>query len=169
MKPSEHPEFYRLAPPEGRSRESTIRLDREGHFTHDGAPVEHPKLRDAMHTWIKRHPDDGRYILDNGYDWTYFVVDEAPFFVTHLKLGSGAPTLALSDGTEEELGDPLTEGADGALFTQVKRQLPGGPFDAKFSRHAQTELSPLLEERDGHAVVRVGEREIVVSSRKNAS
>ena len=26
-----------------------------------------------------RHPDDGRYILTNGYDWTYFTVDDAPY------------------------------------------------------------------------------------------
>ncbi len=169
MKPSEHPEFYRLAPPEGRSRESTIRLDREGHFTHDGAPVEHPKLRDAMHTWIKRHPDDGRYILDNGYDWSYFTVDEAPFFVTHLASRHGFPWMALSDGTEEELKGPLTESPEGALFAEVKRDLPGGPFDAKFSRHAQTELAPLLEERGGRVIVKAASQDIAISSRKSAS
>ena len=60
MKPGEHPEFFRFPAPEGRSRESTIRLDGEGRFFHDEALVEHPKLRDALHTWIARHPEDGR-------------------------------------------------------------------------------------------------------------
>ena len=44
--------------------------------------VEHPGLAAAMHTWVTRHPDDGRYILSNGYDWTYFTVDDAPSKVT---------------------------------------------------------------------------------------
>ena len=70
MKPGDHPEFFRFPAPEGRSRESTIRLDAEGRFHHEGNVVEHPKLAEAFHTWIARHPDDGRYILTNGYDWT---------------------------------------------------------------------------------------------------
>ena len=80
--------------PEGRSRESTIRLDADGRFFHEGERVEHPGLEAAMHTWIARHPDDGRYILTNGYDWTYFTVDDVPFFVP----GAGpAPPQDLAD------------------------------------------------------------------------
>ena len=81
MRPGDHPDFYRLPAPEGRSRESTIVLDREGRFWHDGRIVEHAGLGAALHSWIARHPLDGRYILTNGYDWTYFTVDDAPFFV----------------------------------------------------------------------------------------
>src|SRR5215472_2124596 len=44
VKPGDHPEFFRFPAPEGRSRESTIRLDAEGHFFHEGHKVEHPKL-----------------------------------------------------------------------------------------------------------------------------
>ena len=65
-KPGDHPEFFRFPAPEGRSRESTIRLDGEGRFFHDDEPVAHPKLAAALHTWIARHPDDGRYILTAG-------------------------------------------------------------------------------------------------------
>src|SRR6516162_6749637 len=100
MKPGDHPEFFRLPPPEGRSRESSIRLDAEGRFFHEGRPVAHPKLAQAMHTWIGRHPDDGRFILSNGYDWSYFTVEDAPFFVRALRLEGGQAILALSDGTE---------------------------------------------------------------------
>lgn len=166
MKPSEHPEFYRLAPPEGRSRESTIRLDKEGHFFHDDAPVEHPKLRDAMHTWIKRHPDDGRYILDNGYDWTYFTVEDAPFLVQHLSVASGEPKMVLSDGSEEAFSGSITERSDGTLLTEVKRGVKGGPFQAKFSRHAQTELAPFLEARSEGVALRLPGREITILPEK---
>src|SRR4051812_7828481 len=121
MKPSEHPEFFRFPAPEGRSRESTIRLDGEGRFHHEGAPVEHPKLAAAFHTWIARHPDDGRYILTNGFDWTYFVVDDVPYFVRAVHDVDGDAILVLSDETEEPL-DPATlrTNARGELYLTVK-------------------------------------------------
>jgi hypothetical protein len=144
MKPGDHPEFFRFPAPEGRSRESTIRLDAEGHFWHEGNRVEHPKLAAAMHGWIARHPDDGRYILTNGYDWTYFQVDDAPFTVRALRIGDAAVTLALSDDTEEVWEPETTRVAGDALYAQVKRGRPGGPFEARFSRHAQTSLGPIL-------------------------
>jgi hypothetical protein len=154
VRPADHPDFYRRPPPEGRSRESTIRLDREGRFWHGGAPVAHPGLARALHTWIARHPDDGRYILVNGYDWTYFAVEDTPFFVTSLRVGPGAVTLALSDGTEEPL-DPHTLRADGrgVLTARVK----GGAFTARFLRPAQAALTEVLEEGPaGAPQLRVG-------------
>ncbi|HRI65463.1 MAG TPA: hypothetical protein PK156_14545, partial [Polyangium sp.] len=81
MKPGEHPDFFRLAPPPGTSRESTIVLDREGFFWHDGVRVEHGALEEALHRWISKHPDDGRLILTNGYDWCYFRAELAAYFV----------------------------------------------------------------------------------------
>ena len=146
-KPGDHPEFFRFPAPEGRSRESTIRLDSEGRFWHEQLLVEHRKLAAAMHTWIARHPDDGRYILTNGYDWTYFTVDDAPYTVRSLRIVDGAPILVLSDGTEEPWNPTRSRvGKDGALYTPVKASAKGGPFEAKFTRHAQTELAPLLTE-----------------------
>jgi hypothetical protein len=147
MKPGEHPEFFRFPAPEGRSRESTIRLDGEGRFFHDDEPVEHPKLRDAMHTWIARHPDDGRYILTNGYDWTYFSVDDVPYFVRSVRAQDGEAILVLSDATEEPL-DPATVRANerGELYLKVKHGAKGGPFDAKMTRFAQGQLGPFLEQ-----------------------
>lgn len=154
VKPGDHPEFFRFPAPEGRSRESTIRLDAEGRFFHDQALVEHPKLADALHTWIARHPDDGRYILTNGYDWTYFTVDDVPYFVRSLRAEDGEAMLVLSDGTVEPL-DPATArtGDGGALYLQVKKDAKGGPFDAKLTRFAQTQLAPFLREEDGGLVL----------------
>ena len=147
MKPGEHPEFFRFPAPEGRSRESTIRLDAEGKFFHDDAPVEHAKLAAAMHTWIAKHPDDGRYILTNGYDWTYFTVEDVPYFVKSIRAEDGDAILVLSDGSEEPL-DPSTvrPGKRGDFYLTVKREAKGGPFDAKLTRHAQTQLEPFLEQ-----------------------
>jgi len=152
VKPGDHPDFYRIAPPPGASRESTIVLDREGRFWHDGERVDHAALAQAMRSWIALHPDDGRLILTNGYDWTYFRVDDAPFLVDAVHVEGDAVTLRLFDGTEEPL-DPatLSLGDDGVVYGRVK----GGRFEARFSRHAQTQLAPLLTDDDPPRV-RVG-------------
>jgi hypothetical protein len=165
MKPGDHPEFFRFPAPEGRSRESTIRLDAEGRFHHEGHVVEHPKLAEAFHTWIARHPDDGRYILTNGYDWTYFIVDDVPYFVRSVRDDAGDAILVLSDGTEEPL-DPSTVRQKGGaeLYLQVKRGAKGGPFDAKVTRFAQTQLGPFLSEEAGRPVLQTKRGKAVLST-----
>ncbi len=151
-KPSDDPEYYRTPPPPGRSRESTIVLGKDGKFQHDKEAVAHAKIGEALHTWITRHPDDGRYILDNGYDWTYFTVEDAPFTVTAVSDdGEGFPVLVLSDGTEEPLGPKVRVGPADTLYVEVKRTSDRGPFEAKFSRHAQSQLGPYLVE-DGRGI-----------------
>jgi hypothetical protein len=154
-RPSDDPAFFRLAPPEGRSRESSIVLDREGHFLHAGERVAHPRLEAGLHSWISRHPDDGRYILTNGYDWTYFTVESAPYFVRSLRVMLDEVRLTLSDGTEEPWQPALTRSDAGVLVTRVKATAAHGPYDARFTRHAQSSLMPILEDRDGHPAVRV--------------
>ena len=163
MKPGDHPEFFRFPAPEGRSRESTIRLDAEGRFWHDGERIEHAGMAKAFASWIERHPDDGRFILTNGYDWTYFTVDDTPFFVRALRAEAGEATLVLSDGSEEPL-DPATlvSGAHDALYTRVKN----GRFEARFMPEAQTALAPLLVEGDGgEPAVSLGGRSFAVGRR----
>ncbi|HEX3776068.1 MAG TPA: hypothetical protein VHV51_16465 [Polyangiaceae bacterium] len=141
MRPADHPEFFRFPAPEGRSRESTIVLDREGRFEHDGVVVEHPGMARAFASWIDLHPDDGRFILNNGYDWTYFTVEDVPYFVLGVREQAGALMLALSDGSESPLEpSTLSVGARGALYCAVK----GGKFRARFSQGAQTALAPWL-------------------------
>jgi hypothetical protein len=158
MKPADHPDFYRLPPPEGRSRESTIRLDSEGRFFHDGARVEHPGLEAAMHTWIARHPDDGRFILTNGYDWTYFTVEDAPLFVRSLRVERDSVTLRLSDGSEERWDPKTTRIVGEHVYAAVK----GRTMEARFDRHAQTSLGEVLEERDGGFVAHIGDKLVPV-------
>jgi uncharacterized protein len=143
MKPGDHPDFFRLPPPPGRSRESTIRLDAEGRFSHDGAPVEHAAMAAAFASWIALHPDDGRFILTNGYDWTYFTVEDTPFFIEHLRATPDGPVLRLFDGTEEPLdAATLRLDAEGRVRLRVK----GGAFEAKFTRAGQLALAPFLTE-----------------------
>jgi hypothetical protein len=163
MKPGDHPEFFRFPAPEGRSRESSIRLDREGRFWHDGALVEHPGMQRAFATWIDRHPDDGRFILNNGYDWTYFSVDDVPYFVRALAIDSDGASVVLSDDSREPL-DPATLRVDerGAVYISVKR----GRFQARFLPEAQASLGPLLvEQEDGALALEVGGRRYPIAHR----
>ena len=156
MKPGDHPEFFRFPAPEGRSRESTIVLDRDGRLWHEGVLVEHDRLAEAMHGWIARHPDDGRFILTNGYDWTYFTVEDAPFTVRSAHLDEqGRVILALSGGARVPL-DPaaVSVAADGSLYATV--ELPHGTFEARFDRHAQAQLEPALVEIEDGVAIRSG-------------
>lgn len=124
-------------------------LDAEGRFWDEGERIAHRGMQEAFATWIRRHPRDGRYILCNGYDWTYFRVEDVPYFVRAIGGGPESPTLALSDQTEEPL-DParLRLGARDAVYAWVK----GGAFEARFSPAAQLELAPFLVEARGGGV-----------------
>lgn len=160
-KPGNHPEFFRFPAPEGRSRESTIVLDKNGRFWHDGEPILHESMSRAFSSWIRRHPDDGRFILSNDYDWTYFRVEEAPYFVTGLRvfgtLSEPQAELTLSDGSKEPL-EPigLRVSSENALICKVK----GGEFEAKFTPQSQVALAPLLKdtEQEGAVLLHIGSR-----------
>ncbi len=163
MRPADHPEFFRLPPPPGRSRESTIVLDRDGRFWHDGVRVDHPGMARAFASWIGRHPDDGRFILNNGYDWCYFRVEGTPLFVESIREQGGLPWLVLSDGSEQPLEPEQTWlDADGVLRARVK----GGEFEARFSRAAQAASSDwLVEDENGHICLQIaGKRQILFAS-----
>jgi hypothetical protein len=167
MRPSDHPEFFRLPAPEGRSRESSIVLDAEGRFQHAGELVEHPGMARAFASWIDRHPDDGRFILNNGYDWSYFQVEDVPFFVLGVRERAGRLELALSDGSESSL-DPgsLTVGAQGALYTTVKN----AKFRARFTQAAQIALAPwLVEAENGEVLLEIaGSRHTLENSHEGS-
>lgn len=124
-------------------------LDENGRFLHDGEPVTHAGMARAFARWLDVHPDDGRFILQNGYDWSYLSVRGVPYFVDALRVGEGgAVTLVLFDGSEEAL-DPTTVrvGQDDAVYVRVK----GGRFEARLRPAAQTALAPLLVEGDDGA------------------
>lgn len=153
MKPGDHPEFFRLPPPPGTSRESTIRIARDGAVFHDGERVDRPALASALLSWVRRHPDDGRFILENGYDWTYVGVDDTGYFVTDVRDEGGEPVLVLSTGREQPLRDTaIAVDDEGACFARVS----GTADDARFLRHAQAGLGPYLAEDSPPRIV-VGE------------
>jgi hypothetical protein len=113
-------------------------------------------MQAAFATWIRRHPDDGRYVLCNGYDWSYFGVDDVPYFVRGLSPLPAGLELGLSDGSRELLDAPsLRRGARDALYCRVK----GGRFEARFTPGAQTALLPyLVEGMDGEPLLELAGR-----------
>lgn len=161
MKPGDHPEFFRFPAPEGRSRESTIVLTENGRFFHDGAPLERPTMVRAFFQWLRRHPDDGRFILSNGYDWTYIHVEDVPFFVQSAKVSPAEIVLSLCDGTEEPLrAEGLRVGSHGGLYCAVK----DGDYEARFTPAAQNMLAPALEDGTQGAVrLRIGNQTVELS------
>lgn len=145
MKPGGHPDFFRSPAPEGRSRESSIVLTQAGRFFHEGAEILHPAMRQAFASWLRRHPDDGRYILSNGYDWTYLTVEGAAYFVRAVHSRAGPAELELLDGRVLPLAAAaLICDAEGHLWLR----LPEGDR-ASFTAAAQLQLAPWLTERAG--------------------
>lgn len=162
--PIDNADFFERPPPPGRSRESSIVLDAEGRFWEGGELVVHRGMQDAFAKWIRRHPRDGRYILCNGYDWTYFRVADVPYFVRRVASGpSGVPLLVLSDETEEPLEpSALRVAEDHGLYTSVK----GGREEARFTPAAQLGLAPyVVEGPGGEPALCVAERLYVVPAR----
>jgi hypothetical protein len=151
MRPADHPDFFRMPPPPGRSRESRIVLDENGRFWNDGVPIDHEAMAVAFASWIRVHPDDHRPILTNGYDWTYFMVKDVPFFIRHVESVAGRAVLRLFDGTEEALDPATVEVADdGVLYAKVKE----GTLDARFLPTAQAEMvEHVTEGPDGEPCV----------------
>lgn len=153
MKPSDHPDFFRLPPPPGRSRESRIVLDEDGRFWNGPAAIDHPGMAMAFASWIRRHPDDGRFILMNGYDWTYFTVKSTPYFVRHVDIveegdGKRRAVALLSDGTEEPLEPSgIRVDRDGVLYATVKH----GEYEARLLPQAQSAMVDLVEEDESGA------------------
>jgi hypothetical protein len=121
-------------PPFVFSRESKIRIDRDGNFWHEGERVEHEGLARGLASWLTRDAETGRFILRNTMDWCFITVDDAPLVVRSVTVrDDGSVTLALSDGTVELL-DPSTLrlSGDDVPYCDVK----SGLLPARFARTA---------------------------------
>jgi len=133
-----------------RLRRSGIRIDREGQFIHEGEPVRHQGLREALFRWLDRlddrdQRDDVRYVLRlDERRFAYIDVDDTPLVVRALRLApDGAVSLQLSDGAEEPL-DPttLTVDAEGVLRCWVR----GGRIEARLATSAAAVLAERITE-----------------------
>jgi hypothetical protein len=151
-----------------RLRRSGIRIDREGQFIHEGDPVRHQGLREALFRWLDRL-DDGRYVLRlDERRFAYIDVDDTPLVVRALRLApDGAVSLQLSDGAEEPL-DPttLTVDAEGVLRCWVR----GGRIEARLATSAAAVLAERITETSrGPALLWPGHSQPQLLARRQGS
>jgi uncharacterized protein len=118
------------APPFPFSRETTIRIDAQGVFWHDGQQVTHPGLATSFARWLDVDPDTGRYVLRNSINWAFITVEDAPLVVRSAAVdATGALALSLSDGTTEPLRpETLRLDPDDVPYCDVR----GGRLPARF-------------------------------------
>jgi hypothetical protein len=148
------------------TRESTIRLDDRGRFFHDGERVEHEGLERAMHTWLRRHPNDGRWVLENGWDWCYVQVDLAPFFVRTARIDGTHLRGQLSDDADVDIAPTsLCIDDGGALWCDVHGEREGGPFPARFDAYATAGLGDAIDDEAGTLVLRLGDARTPIARR----
>jgi hypothetical protein len=151
-----------------RLRRSGIRIDREGHFIHEGEPVRHEGLRSALFRWLDRL-DDGRYVLRlDERRFAYIDVDDTPLVVRALRIdGGGAVTLQLSDGGAEPLdAATLTVDEQGVLRCWVR----GGRIEARLATSAAAVLADrITETSQGPALLWPGHAQPQLLARRQGS
>jgi len=132
-------------------RNSKVALDREGRWSMDGKPVEHPRVQRLFHRGVE--VADGGFKLRVGQQWCWiqFIADTA-FFVEKARVDGDTVVLTLADETEETL-DPstLTQGGEIDLYCTLS-----GGRRARFLRSALAALEPVLTSVDGALAVRLG-------------
>ncbi len=112
------------------TRESSIRVDRDGRFWHDGVRVDHEGLAQGFARWIAWDEAHARHVLRNAMDWCWVHVDDAPLVVWAASVREdGEVVLALSDGTREPLdASTLRIDPDDVPYCDVR----GGTLEARF-------------------------------------
>lgn len=139
-----------------RFRAIGLRLDRDGHFWHQGERVTHPRLNQALLRWLDVR-DDGRDIvrLDDTRH-AYVDIDDTHLRVTAARWHDDRLTLVLDDGAEEELAyATLALAPDGGLRCRVR----GGRLTARFTTGAQqVALERLEADGERHVLVAAGGR-----------
>ena len=129
--------------------DSGIELDEQLRWWHDGQLVEHPRVIEAFNCGLKV-TDDGRYRLEIGPDWCWVKVHGAGYGVVAVDESANALSIRLSDRSAELLDAETLCLVNDVLFVRVK----GRRAWARFSRDAQFQLSPFLEQTGSGFVLR---------------
>ncbi len=151
-------------PPFPLTRETDIRVDRDGVFWTEGQPLGHPGLQRAFAGWIDVDDESGRYILRNAINWCFIRVEDAPLLVRGLEDGPDGLRVAISDGTWETLDvdslriEPAPADADGAVvpYCDVRH----GRLPARFTPNAAYALLARVEARGEDLILPVAGREV---------
>jgi hypothetical protein len=103
-----------------------LRLDRSGTLWHEGSPVTHARLRQALLRWLDVR-DDGRDIIrldDKRY--AYVEVEDAHLRAKSARWEGDRLVILWGDDREEQLDyGSLRQAADHALYTKAHGKLRG--------------------------------------------
>ena len=103
-----------------------LRLDRGGTFWHEGAPVTHPRLRQALLRWLDVR-DDGRDIVrldDKRY--AYVEIEDAHLRAKSARWEGDRCIVLWDDDREEELDyASLRQAEDNAFYARAHGKLRG--------------------------------------------
>ena len=132
-------------------------LHHDGHWTHEGRPITHAKLRLHFDRSVAYLPAERKYVVTLRHFRGEITVQEAAFFVRAFEPGSAR--IALSDRSEETL-EPATlalSPIDGALLCRVKRALEPEGLLARFRQSAQADLLQAVEAAPEGMRLRIGD------------
>lgn len=136
--------------------DSGLRLDAEGRLWHDEEPIENPRVALAFRQGLEREAG-GRYLIRFGWDWCVLQVEDAPYQVLGARVDGGKLALRLDDDREVSLdGTGLRASPEGVLYASVPGK--GDGLEARFSRAAQGQLAPWLEEDGARLLLRLNDQ-----------
>jgi hypothetical protein len=132
-----------------------LRLDRTGTFWHQGTPVTHARLRQALLRWLDVR-DDGRDIVrldDRRY--AYVDVDDAHLRATAARWDGDRCVVTWDDDHDEELDyGSLRQAADHAFYARVRGRMRGRIGGSAYYAVADR----VVEDAPGFALVAAGSR-----------
>ena len=129
---------------------SAIRFGKDGRWYADGQVIANSRIADLFSQHVRRRPEGG-YMLRIGDEKAPIEVEDTPYVVTGVEIGSdGAVLLDLNDRTREGL-DPhtLAIGDDDVLYCRVK----DGAEAARFLRPAYYQVARYIERGAGGGFV----------------
>jgi hypothetical protein len=131
-----------------------LRLDREGTFWQEGAPVTHARLRQALLRWLDVRADGRDIIKLDATRYAYVDVEDAHLRARSAHWRDDHCTVLWDDDQETELDyASLRQAADHALYATVRglRGRIAGPAYHAVAEH-------IVETAEGFAVEATGRR-----------
>ncbi len=135
-------------------RNSRVRLDREGRWSLDGRPVEHPRVQALFHRGVAIESATGLATLTVGSQWCYIEhLEDTAYFVTRVRiLSDEAVELVLAGGRAAPL-EPSSVSQRGDAELHVVLQ---NGHRARLLRDAVNGLVPLVDSQGGEYGLRLG-------------
>lgn len=103
-----------------------LRLDRAGMFWHEGSPVTHARLRQALLRWLDVREDGRDIIRLDCKRYAYVDIEDAHLRATSARWDGDRICVLWDDGREDELDyGSLCQAPDNALYARVRGKLRG--------------------------------------------